>query len=51
MANMAWSPERPGPLTNLAQLIIDGVCRVRNSYILGEKFTGGPRDNENAMRR
>ena len=22
--------------------MLNGVCRVRNSYIHGEKFTGGP---------
>lgn len=42
LANMEWSPPNPAPLTNIAQLIINGVCRVRNSYIHGEKFTGGP---------
>ena len=42
LADMTWSPEQPAPLTNVAQLIINGVCRVRNSYIHGEKFTGGP---------
>ncbi|HTN62103.1 MAG TPA: hypothetical protein VL147_11180 [Devosia sp.] len=38
---MEWSPEEPKPLTTVAQLIVNGVCRVRNSYIQGEKFTGG----------
>lgn len=41
LANMQWSPPGP-PLANVAQLIVNGVCRVRNSYIHGEKFTGGP---------
>lgn len=45
LSNMKWSPERPAPLTNVHQLIVQGVCRVRNSYIHGEKFTGGP-DNQ-----
>ena len=39
---MQWSPPNPAPLANVAQLMINGVCRVRNSYIHGEKFTGGP---------
>lgn len=39
---MTWSPPEPKPLTTVAQLIIVGVCRVRNSYVHGEKFTGGP---------
>ena len=42
MANMQWSPPNPAPLANVAQLLINGVCRVRNSYIHGEKFVGGP---------
>ncbi len=42
LANMQWSPPNPAPLTNVAELVINGVCRVRNSYIHGEKFTGGP---------
>lgn len=42
MADMAWSPENPAPLSNVNELIVQGVCRVRNSYIHGEKFTGGP---------
>lgn len=42
MADMQWSPQTTIPLANVAQLIINGVCRVRNSYIHGEKFTGGP---------
>lgn len=39
---MQWTPQEPKPLTTVAQLIVNGVCRVRNSYIHGEKFTGGP---------
>ena len=39
---MEWAPANPEPLTNVAQLIVNGVCRVRNSYIHGEKFVGGP---------
>jgi len=42
LANMQWSPPNPAPLANVAQLMLNGVCRVRNSYIHGEKFTGGP---------
>ena len=39
---MEWSPEKPTPLTNVHELVVQGVCRVRNSYVHGEKFTGGP---------
>ena len=42
LANLQWSPQDPAPLANIAQLVINGICRVRNSYIHGEKFTGGP---------
>lgn len=42
LSDMSRSPEQPARLTNVAQVIINGVCRVRNSYIHGEKFTGGP---------
>ncbi|WP_439501621.1 hypothetical protein [Aminobacter ciceronei] len=42
LVNMKWSPEKTQPLTNVAQLIVNGVCRVRNSYLHGEKFVGGP---------
>ncbi|WP_313039801.1 hypothetical protein [Sphingobium yanoikuyae] len=42
MADMTWSPEKTAPLTNVHQLMIEGVCRVRNSLLHGEKFTGGP---------
>lgn len=42
MADMAWSPEKTSPLTNVQQLMIEGVCRVRNSLLHGEKFVEGP---------
>jgi hypothetical protein len=42
LADLQWSPDAPEPLANVAQLIVNGVCRVRNSYLHGEKFTGGP---------
>jgi hypothetical protein len=42
MADMKWSPDKTSPLTNVHQLMIEGVCRVRNSLLHGEKFTGGP---------
>ncbi|WP_282045878.1 hypothetical protein [Roseibium album] len=42
LADMQWAPPNPKPLENTHQLIINGVCRVRNSYLHGEKFTGGP---------
>lgn len=41
LVDMRWDPPNPAPLTNVAQLIVNGVCRVRNSYFHGEKFTGG----------
>jgi hypothetical protein len=42
LADMGWSPPATVPLSNVTQLIVNGVCRVRNSYVHGEKFTGGP---------
>jgi hypothetical protein len=39
---MEWAPKQTTPLRNVHQLFIEGVCRVRNSYVHGEKFTGGP---------
>lgn len=42
MNDLVWAPEIPVPLTNVHELIIQGVCRVRNSYLHGEKFRGGP---------
>lgn len=42
MADMVWSPDKTSPLTNVHQLMIEGVCRVRNSLLHGEKFKGGP---------
>lgn len=42
LATMNWSPEIPTPLTNVRQLIVEGLCRVRNSLLHGEKFRGGP---------
>ena len=42
MNDLEWVPETPAPLTNVHGLIVQGVCRVRNSYLHGEKFRGGP---------
>jgi hypothetical protein len=42
MNDLKWTPEIPVPFTNVHELIVQGVCRVRNSYLRGEKFRGGP---------
>lgn len=42
MNDLVWAPATPMPLTNSHELIVQGVCRVRNSYLHGEKFRGGP---------
>lgn len=42
MNDLQWAPEIPIPFTNVRELIVQGVCRVRNSYLHGEKFRGGP---------
>jgi hypothetical protein len=39
---LEWMPKQTTPLSNVHQLIVQGVCRVRNSYTHGEKFRGGP---------
>ena len=39
---LTWMPEKPEPLRNVEELFVQGVCRVRNSYLHGEKFVGGP---------
>ena len=39
---LTWQPPEPEPLRDVAELFVRGVCRVRNSYMHGEKFTGGP---------
>jgi hypothetical protein len=42
LAILQWSPEIPVPLTSVHVLIIQGVCRVHNSYHHGEKFVRRP---------
>ncbi|RSY81080.1 hypothetical protein DAH66_15420 [Sphingomonas koreensis] len=42
MNDLQWAPEISPPFTNVHELIVQGVCRVRNSYLHGEKFRGGP---------
>jgi hypothetical protein len=42
MNDLQWAPEIPAPLTNVHELIVQGVCRVRNSHLHGEKFRSGP---------
>ncbi len=42
MNDLVWAPEIPEPFTSVHELIVQGVCRVRNSYLHGEKFRGGP---------
>ncbi len=39
--DLEWKPEVTIPLSNVHQLIVQGVCRVRNSCFHGEKFRGG----------
>lgn len=42
MKDLQWAPEVLAPLSNVHELIVQGVCRVRNSYFHGEKFREGP---------
>ena len=39
---LTWQPAELEPLSDVVALFVRGVCRVRNSYMHGEKFTGGP---------
>ena len=39
---LKWVPENPAPITTVAELMEKGVCRIRSSYLHGEKFIGGP---------
>ena len=43
---LTWKPNRPKPLTGIVDLFVKGVCKVRNSYVHGEKFVGGDRTFE-----
>jgi hypothetical protein len=38
---LKWKPQNPEPLNDVIELFEQGVCRVRNSYVHGEKFVGG----------
>jgi hypothetical protein len=38
---LTWMPEQPAPLETVEQLFVQGVSRVRNSLLHGEKFVGG----------
>lgn len=42
LSTMEWSEPRAVPLANVHELMVMGVCRVRNSYFHGEKFVHGP---------
>jgi hypothetical protein len=39
--NATWNPKTTAPLKNVQELIVMGVCRVRNNFFHGEKFIGG----------
>jgi hypothetical protein len=43
---LRWEPELPDPIENVVELFVRGVCKVRNSYVHGEKFVGGDRSIE-----
>lgn len=49
--DLKWKPEKTTPLKNVIELFELGVCRVRNSYIHGEKFVGsaGPWERDVAL--
>jgi hypothetical protein len=39
--DLKWEPQKPEPLNDVVELFVQGVCRVRNSFVHGEKFVGG----------
>jgi hypothetical protein len=38
MADLSWQPAQAPQLTTVEELFVQGVCRVRNSYVHHEKF-------------
>jgi hypothetical protein len=38
--SLKWEPEHSEPLNDVVELFEQGVCRVRNSLLHGEKFVG-----------
>jgi hypothetical protein len=38
---LQWSRGKSTPLQNVHELFVEGVCRVRNSVVHGEKLVGG----------
>jgi hypothetical protein len=52
-AGLVFSPENPCPLENVRDLLIRGVCRVRNNIVHGEKFdiSGAGWERDEALTR
>lgn len=40
LRDLRWTERRETPLANVTELIVEGVCRVRNNSDHGEKFRG-----------
>ena len=43
---LTWKPDEPPRLENVAGLFVQGVCRVRNSFVHGEKFRSQGKQRE-----
>jgi hypothetical protein len=45
------APENPAPITDVEQLIVRGMCQVRNNILHGEKYVerGSKRDDDLVM--
>jgi hypothetical protein len=45
--DLAWKPDQPLQITNVTELIVNGVCQVRNHIDHHQKFRG---DDESRKR-
>lgn len=46
---LKWIPEKPVPITCVQELIVNGVCQVRNHIIHRQKFHGSEEDIKRDM--
>jgi len=41
--DLQWGPKQPVPINSVIELFENGVCRVRNNLVHGEKYKGLPK--------